>query len=257
MDILKHIITLIPCALASAALAQTTTTFYGCVDKNSNQLTMTTATALCKPNSTKIQWNDPGPKGDKGDTGAPGPQGPAGPGGSQWVDATGAVIGPWMHNSCQLWRSPLGYVGILFEGGDFSGARTAIRSCSNNSVEYPSSDCSGPAYTHPSPSYEGLRSDIAVNDVVAGLIRLRVDLPQLLQIGSNKFSYEAMACVAGTMTNVPPRTCIQVFKEIPSDPLGPCELKPPMARGDPPYDGGRYQMEFVQPIPFTPPFTLQ
>ena len=166
-------------ASASLAFAQTPTTYYGCVDKNGG-LTIVSAATVCRPGSTKIQWNDPGPqgpkgdkgdtggqgpKGDKGDTGSPGPKGdkgdtgPQGLGftGPQWVDSVGNAVCPYTGDPTLnypynagicIWSTPYGGVAYLQPTAVYDGVSRAHPNMSGAAiqVEYATTDCSGQAY---------------------------------------------------------------------------------------------------------------
>jgi hypothetical protein len=68
--------------LQGAAQAQSVpTTIYACVNNNSGNIKIVSASTTCGGNSTKISWNTTGPPGPAGATGPQGPQGnPGAPG---------------------------------------------------------------------------------------------------------------------------------------------------------------------------------
>jgi len=234
----------------STAAAQTTpTTFYACVDKLGN-IVMSSATDTCRPNQTRIQWNNPGPAGPKGDKGDPG----FGSGAAQWVDATGAVIGPFFPNSTPYWKTPLGLVEMVF-AEQASRAEGTFRKAMGTAVGvyYTSTDCSGPAY-HWDEAGPRLRGDLMV--VSGGLITpatalftVRMDQPSPATLQSMKFMGTFLgrqpACINGAMQEVPDGTCIRAFS-----PGNPCHFD--VVNG-----GGTYPLEFVTNFPFVEPFRVQ
>lgn len=76
-------------------IAQTTTTYYGCVGARAGSLynVGTTSPTCNKGDGTPISWNQQGPAGLKGDTGASGDAGPAGADGTNGIDGKDGVDG--------------------------------------------------------------------------------------------------------------------------------------------------------------------
>jgi hypothetical protein len=75
--------------VVTVARAQSTVSYYACVNNSSGTIHMVDSAGKCANNEVFIQWNQTGPKGDMGPQGATGPQGeqgdpgPAGPEGPQ------------------------------------------------------------------------------------------------------------------------------------------------------------------------------
>jgi len=185
---------------ASIAFAQTTTTYYGCVDKNGNLTIVSQATA-CKAGSSRIQWNDagpPGPKGDKGDPGA---------GAMLWVDSTGAVIGPaFVHSGAYsgYWKTDRGYFAFNVNGDGTTNIPSMV-------AVYATGDCAGPAYLAApnalGPQFPNQNAPLigAPQDVhffganlafTTGLYRVRLDQPAITQYGSARYPGMNQVCVS-------------------------------------------------------------
>jgi hypothetical protein len=79
--------------LATNVRADTSTTYYACVNMHSGTIRMTTADGTCLSTETKINWNQVGPAGPAGPTGPTGPMGPAGPAGANQQLTVTSVVG--------------------------------------------------------------------------------------------------------------------------------------------------------------------
>ena len=182
-------------ASGQAALAQSATTFYACVE-GKGDIRMVSSTTTCKQGETKIQWNDPGPQGPpgpqgsvgpQGATGAQGLQGPPGPagGGAEWVDGASNLIGPATGPREGIWRTPWGVVRIGFENWapespDTLNYITVAHPFGQTGLWYQSYDCSGTPYAYrseingSSPALQVIGSSYALH-----LYRLRFDQPSV------------------------------------------------------------------------------
>jgi len=237
-------------ASASLAFAQTSATYYGCVDKNGG-LTMVSAATVCRSGSTKIQWNDPGPqgpKGDKGDTGSQGPKGdngstgPQGPAGVglvlQWADVNGNPVCGYAGNPTLshdgaycVWKSPDG-IGILVPRVLPDGSVPSMAGRSLLLV-YQSDDCTGTPYAYTDASIMPINFPPSMNEVL-GI--LRAAQPEDTQPG------DVYRIHNNGITNFLLRSATDV--------KGTCFTSSPA-------QANVLSVDYVGPFPFTGPFTLQ
>jgi hypothetical protein len=88
------VVTLLLAAGVTFALAQSTTTYYACVNNSSGTIHMVEAGETCNNNEILITWNETGPPGPQGEQGDPGPQGPQGETGPQGEQGETGLQGP-------------------------------------------------------------------------------------------------------------------------------------------------------------------
>lgn len=74
-------------------------TIYACANNSSGAIRITSATATCKPQETKISWDTPGPAGPAGAPGATGPAGTGLPACSAEGDVAVVQAGEWVCRS--------------------------------------------------------------------------------------------------------------------------------------------------------------
>jgi hypothetical protein len=137
-------------ALSFSGVAQTAAALYACVDQQGN-IKITTASATCGKNETKIQWNQSGP---------PGPQGPPGSGTAVRVlDANGARFGTVLMATVDAARVLISLPGFpkpITIDVDATGFQANV--FSRIVRQYESSDCSGiPLYDADRPEIDALK----------------------------------------------------------------------------------------------------